>query len=65
MPEVVFETPRLVARRLEPGDRGPMLAVYGDAEAMRWVGDGRPLTAEDCDRWLDVTYTQLLLTNKV
>jgi len=55
VPEVVFETPRLVGRRLEPGDRETMLAVYGDAEGMRWVGDGRPLTAEDCERWLVVT----------
>jgi RimJ/RimL family protein N-acetyltransferase len=53
--EVVFETPRLIGRRVEAGDREPMLAVYGDADGMRWVGDGRPLTAEDCDRWLSVT----------
>ena len=32
-----------------------MLAVYGDAEAMRWVGDGSPLTAEECERWIAVT----------
>ena len=32
-----------------------MLAVYGDAEAMRWVGDGTPLSPEECDRWLVVT----------
>jgi len=55
MVEVVFETPRLIGRRLESADRETMLAVYGDAEAMRWVGDGTPLTAEDCDRWLTVT----------
>ena len=55
MAEVAFETPRLVARRLEPADREPMLAVYGDAEAMRWVGDGTPLTPEECERWLAVT----------
>ncbi|MCE9658438.1 MAG: GNAT family N-acetyltransferase [Burkholderiales bacterium] len=55
MSEVVFETERLVARRLEPGDEVAMLEVYGDAEAMRWVGDGVPLTAEQCDRWLVVT----------
>ena len=55
MTEVIFESPRLLARRLQPEDRQAMLAVYGDAEAMRWVGDGRPLTAEECDRWLEVT----------
>jgi ribosomal-protein-alanine N-acetyltransferase len=51
----VFESPRLVGRRLEPEDREAMLAVYGDAAAMRWVGDGTPLTPEECDRWLTVT----------
>jgi len=55
MSHVVFESARLVARRLEPGDREPMLAVYGDADAMRWVGDGEPLTAEQCEQWLVVT----------
>ncbi len=55
MSQVVFETERLVARRLEPGDEIAMLEVYGDAEAMRWVGDSVPLTAEQCERWLVVT----------
>jgi len=55
MAQVVFETPRLIARRLEPEDRQAMLAVYGDVEAMRYVGDGTPLSPEECDRWLVVT----------
>ena len=55
MREVVFETPRLFGRRLEPGDHAAMLAVYGDADGMRFVGDGRPLTAEECERWMVVT----------
>jgi len=55
MAPVVFETARLIARRLAPEDREAMLAVYGDAEAMRWVGDGTPLTAEECEQWLAVT----------
>jgi RimJ/RimL family protein N-acetyltransferase len=55
MAPVVFETARLMARRLAPEDREAMLAVYGDAEAMRWVGDGTPLTAEECEQWLAVT----------
>ena len=32
-----------------------MLAVYGDAEAMRWVGDGKPLDRAECRRWIEVT----------
>ena len=52
---VVFETPRLLGRRLEPQDLEPMLAVYGDLEAMRFVGDGTALSREECERWLAVT----------
>jgi ribosomal-protein-alanine N-acetyltransferase len=52
---IVFETPRLLGRRLEPQDLEPMLAVYGDLEAMRFVGDGTALSREECERWLAVT----------
>ncbi len=31
------------------------MAVYGDADAMRWVGDGRSISAEECNEWLVVT----------
>jgi len=51
----LFETARLQVRRIEPGDGAAMLAVYGDAEAMRWVGDGRPLVREQCEEWIGVT----------
>lgn len=54
-PAVIATTDRLLIRRLTPGDRDTMLAVYGDREAMRWVGDGSPLTPEQADLWLDVT----------
>jgi RimJ/RimL family protein N-acetyltransferase len=32
-----------------------MHAVYGDAEAMRWVGDGQPLDRAGCVEWVGVT----------
>ena len=32
-----------------------MLAVYGDADAMRWVGDGSPITLSECEEWVRVT----------
>ena len=51
----IFETSRLLGRHLEPGDLGAMLEVYGDADAMRWVGDGQPLEESQCARWLEVT----------
>jgi RimJ/RimL family protein N-acetyltransferase len=52
---VVFESERLLARLLEPSDKGSMLAVYGDADAMRWVGDGAALNAAQCEQWIAVT----------
>jgi RimJ/RimL family protein N-acetyltransferase len=55
MAQPLFETERLRCRRLEEGDLAAMVAVYGDADAMRWVGDGRPLDEAQCRRWLDVT----------
>lgn len=51
----VFVSERLRARHWTPADRAALLAVYGDADAMRWVGDGRPIREDEVDRWLDVT----------
>lgn len=55
MTRTIFETERLIARHLEPEDLAPMLEVYGDADAMRWVGDGIPLSEGQCIQWLEVT----------
>ena len=55
MNDSLFETERLAVRRLRRGDLEAMLAVYGDADAMRWVGDGSVLSRDDALRWLDVT----------
>lgn len=51
----LFETPRLRCRRWRADDLAPLHAVYSDPEAMRWVGDGRPITRAECERWLEVT----------
>ena len=53
--ELLFETAHLTVRRLGPDDAAAMLAVYGDAEAMRWVDDGRPIEPAECKRWVEVT----------
>jgi RimJ/RimL family protein N-acetyltransferase len=55
MSEIVFNTERLVVRRWRDSDLPVLLAVYGDAEAVRWVDDGEPITQEECVRWLQVT----------
>lgn len=54
-PEVVFQTRRLVCRRIAPEDALAMLRVYGDSEAMRWVGDGSVLDLAQCHEWISVT----------
>ncbi len=53
----VFTTQRLIVRRWRDSDLPALLAVYGDGEAMRWVGDGKPITREECVKWLAVTST--------
>lgn len=55
MSDIIFQTQRLQCRRLTPGDLGALVEVYGDARAMRWVGDGSPLTEAEGQAWLDVT----------
>lgn len=51
----MFQTERLFIRRWRDTDLSTLIEVYGDADAMRWVGDGKPLAAADCVRWLAVT----------
>jgi RimJ/RimL family protein N-acetyltransferase len=53
--ETVFVSPRLRCRHWVAADRAAVLEVYGDADAMRWVGDGTILSEADADRWLHVT----------
>lgn len=55
MIDTVFETDRLVVRRWRNSDLTSLMAVYGDREAMKWVGDGQALTQALCAEWLIVT----------
>ena len=55
MTHALFETPRLRVRQLGPADTDALFAVYGDADAMRWVGDGQPLSRARCEEWVAVT----------
>lgn len=55
MPMILFETERLICRRLSLADMDEMYAVYSDADAMRWVDDGQPIERNECSRWLTVT----------
>ena len=51
----MLETARLRIRRIVADDANAMHVVYGDADSMRYVGDGQPLTRERCEEWVRVT----------
>lgn len=55
MRAIVFTTLRLTARRWNGHELDALLTVYGDAHAMRWVGDGLALSREQCEKWVEVT----------
>ena len=52
--EPLFQTARLRVRRWIAQDLQALEDVYGDRDAMRWVGDGEPLTRAQCEEWLQV-----------
>ena len=51
----LFDTERLHCRRWRPEDLAALERVYGDADAMRWAGDGRGITPAECEAWRRVT----------
>jgi RimJ/RimL family protein N-acetyltransferase len=53
--DTVFETERLLVRRWRESELPNLMAVYGDDGAMKWVGDGQPITEVECERWILVT----------
>jgi len=55
MEPALFESARLRGRRWMPRDLQVLEDMYGDRAAMRWVGDGEPLTRAQCEEWLQVT----------
>lgn len=48
----VFETERLVVRYLEDADLPDFYAVCSDPVAMKYMGDGEPLTEEQTALWI-------------
>lgn len=52
---IVIETPRLVIREITRDDFKELYSICSDPEIMKFVGDGKPLTAEQTQRWVDVT----------
>jgi RimJ/RimL family protein N-acetyltransferase len=46
MPTYRVETSRLLLRRPDPADDGPLAPINADPEVMRFIGDGSPRTPE-------------------
>ena len=53
---MLFLTARLGCRRWQARDLDDVFAVYSDEEGARWVGDGLPITYQECERWMEVTF---------
>lgn len=55
MSQIAFQTARLHCRRICHADVHAMLAVYGNTDVVRYVGEGMPLDRSGCERWIEVT----------
>lgn len=55
MPQIIFQTSRLYGRHLCCTDVDLLLAIYGNPDVVRYVGEGMPLDRSDCERWVEVT----------
>ena len=51
----LFQTSRLRCRHWTSADFDAVYAIYSDPIAMRWVGEGKPITREACEKWFEVT----------
>ena len=53
---ILFETAHVLVRRLTADDVDALYRIYSDAEAMHWVGDGKPVDRDGGRRWAQVTH---------
>jgi [ribosomal protein S5]-alanine N-acetyltransferase len=51
----VFETARLRIRHLLPSDAEALFAICRDPVTMQWMGDGQPLSFEQCQKWIEIS----------
>lgn len=52
---MILETARIGLRYLAEDDFEPMFRLTGDADSLKYMGDGKPLTAEKTRRWIAVS----------
>lgn len=53
--KMIIESNRLIIRHLVPEDFDDLFAICGDADTMRFMGDGRPLSSEATLCWIYVS----------
>lgn len=51
---ICYETERLQVRHLTAADLDDLAILCADPTAMRYMGDGNPLTREQCAQWIDI-----------
>lgn len=51
----IYKTERMICRRWLPSDFDAIFDVYSDPEGSLWVGDGTPITRDQCRAWIEVT----------
>lgn len=44
---MLFTTPRLIVRHFEPADAPAVISFWGDADTVRFLGDGEPWVADE------------------
>jgi RimJ/RimL family protein N-acetyltransferase len=49
-----IESERLILRRITPDDLAFYTRIHGDPSVSRYLGNGRPRTAEESSAWLDL-----------
>ncbi|GCE15185.1 GNAT family N-acetyltransferase [Tengunoibacter tsumagoiensis] len=52
---IVFETERILVRHLRDDDFEAFYALCSDPEIHRYMGDGKPLTAEQTRSWIQIS----------
>ncbi|WP_114789092.1 GNAT family N-acetyltransferase [Niabella yanshanensis] len=52
---MIIETNRVLIRKVTHNDLEALYTICGDPRLMRFVGDGKPLSMKQTQKWIDVT----------
>lgn len=53
LPDILFETERLICRPFEASDFEDLLALQSDKRVYQYVGNGQPLSSDQVRLWID------------